>query len=90
MKGLLLLGSLYRIEHIHTALRHHALLHLRGLGLAHGPIRWSHLNHPVPLFHPHPTGGAAFLPLTPFCYYTAAWLCKNNRNKALLVFFNCN
>lgn len=55
-----------------TTLRHHALLRLGSLGLAHGAVRWAHLDHAVPLLHAHPAGGAALVPFTPLRHQAAA------------------
>lgn len=55
-----------------TAFGHHALLHLRGLSLAHGAIRRAHLDHTVPLLHAHSTGGTAFIPFAPLGHQAAA------------------
>lgn len=55
-----------------TTLRHHALLCLGCLGLAHGAVRRAHLDHAVPLLHAHPAGGAALIPLTPLGHQAAA------------------
>lgn len=55
-----------------TTLGHHALLRLGCLSLAHGAVRWAHLDHAVPLLHAHPAGGAALIPLAPLGHQAAA------------------